>query len=291
MMEKPFVAFAVVVVLVLTALLMFFPMTTAADAPKGLDDELVMPSTMAALGDSVTAGYNANPLNPGWTDQYSWATGEDAAVYSHADRLGLDANASLNLAVPGTKMAFLKSEALWLYNSPVTIDYAVVLMGHNDACANSLEEMTPAAEFEADYRAALDVMKTYNPEMKVRVMGLVDPTKLYYVVRDRPTPYVLPNGYTLTCQDFWAIYSVCPDALTQGEESRAAVAERVKVYNKILRKGAEDYGYEYTDEVYKTEFVSDDVSVVDCFHPSIAGQNKISEGVWGTKLFHEEDEQ
>jgi lysophospholipase L1-like esterase len=133
--------------------------------------------------------------------------------------------------------------------------------------------------------AALEAMHSYNPDMRVNVVGIIDVTQLYEIAYDTITPHQLPDGTYLKCQDVWAAYNICPNALLNGDESRDAVQEQVKQYNKILKKGAHEYGYTYTNDLYKGEMGIEDVSMLDCFHPNIAGQNKIAELSWKQSVF------
>jgi hypothetical protein len=114
-----------------------------------------------------------------------------------------------------------------------------------------------------------------------------------------------------SCETVWSLGSVCRIITNGGTLSgesyatrRAGVAERQQRYNEILRdeaaaynanttgqnpRGIEvvaDYVDEATPSVGTSTFEPGDIDGFDCFHPSIAGQNKIAFGAWANNPDH-----
>src|SRR5690242_14796175 len=95
-----------------------------------------LPSSLAALGDSLTTAYQSEGT-PADEPANSWSTGTSADVRSHYLRL-LALNPSIegrayNLARPGSGVAGLLEQA----DGAVArgVDYVTVAIGTNDVCA------------------------------------------------------------------------------------------------------------------------------------------------------------
>src|SRR5262245_2778608 len=88
------------------------------------------PTSMVALGDSITAGFGAC-FAPTACPRSSWATGDGSQVLSHYRRI-LAANPviaghNLNLAQPGAKAAALPGQAA--IAAQHRVDYVTILAG------------------------------------------------------------------------------------------------------------------------------------------------------------------
>jgi hypothetical protein len=99
---------------------------------------------------------------------------------------------------------------------------------------------------------------------------------------------------SVNCENFWASYDVCRIA-TASDTNFAAIDERQKAYNAKLATLAADYSAQATvtgvevvtdydpapnASVGSYSFQTGDINGGDCFHPSIQGQNKLSEVIW-----------
>src|ERR687886_647810 len=108
------------------------------------------PSSMAALGDSITRGFDSC----GWfTDcpSRSFSTGTDTAVDSHYQRI-LARNSAIsghayNDARSGAKIADLAGQVSTAVGQHA--QYVTILMGANDACTKTEAAMTPVSTFES----------------------------------------------------------------------------------------------------------------------------------------------
>src|SRR4051812_36090963 len=96
------------------------------------------PAVMAALGDSISAGFNACGWYVACTSR-SWSAGDNPAVDSHYLRLlaiapGIKGH-NLNFAVPGSTSADLPGQARQA--AARGAGYVTILIGAQDACVGS----------------------------------------------------------------------------------------------------------------------------------------------------------
>jgi lysophospholipase L1-like esterase len=236
--------------------------------------EKLSPNTMSALGDSITIAYNTEGSilsgSRGYP-QHSWSTGDDSAdiVYSHYERL-LDINNSImnnnyNNAVERAMMSDLLGQAQ--NTIPQNPRYITILMGSNDACADSLAEMTDLTTFEAGFRQSMDLLANLTPN--IYVVGLPDIYQLYSV------------GNAKGCSWLWGLRPICR-ALTSSsntEADRLTFRQRVIDYNEILKNVTQEYKKKYTNSAFEVQFTTSDIAW-DCFHPSLQGQMKLANVTW-----------
>ncbi|KAB8170857.1 SGNH/GDSL hydrolase family protein [Streptomyces sp. 3MP-14] len=233
------------------------------------------PASIAAMGDSITRGFDACALLADCPEA-SWATGTDSEVDSLARQLLGDdvavAERSWNLAASGAVMADLPAQAA----DAVALEpeLVTVLIGANDACATDVAQMTEVAEFRADFAAALGVIRAELPETGVYVASVPDLERLWSE----------GQGSTLA-RTIWRLANVCPsmlaDADEQGAEAterRAEVSDRVRAYNEALAEVcARDALCRYDGgAVYDYAFTADHISDWDWFHPSRQGQSTLA---------------
>ncbi|MER7911310.1 SGNH/GDSL hydrolase family protein, partial [Streptomyces sp. NPDC096068] len=123
--------------------------STPTPAPTPTSSWNASPSSLAAVGDSVTRAFDACSLLSDCPEA-SWATGTDTAVNSLALRLlGPEkaAGRSWNLARTGARMAELPEQmTAAAARKP---ELVTVMMGANDACRPTPALMTPVADFRA----------------------------------------------------------------------------------------------------------------------------------------------
>ncbi|MBW1600958.1 SGNH/GDSL hydrolase family protein [Streptomyces sp. JJ66] len=230
------------------------------------------PESIAALGDSITTGYDSCSLLADCPEA-SWATGTRAGVSSLADRLlpQREGNA-WNYAVAGATMADLPGQAARAAaHDP---ELVTVLVGANDACAPQLEAMTPVDEFRADFTKALTTLREQSPDTQVYVASVPDLERLWTIGRDN-----------VLATRVWE-FGVCPTMLRDpaatddaATERRAQVAERVDAYNTVLREACTaDALCRYDGgAVHDYAFTAAEVSPYDWFHPSEQGQAALAD--------------
>src|SRR3954447_19382100 len=193
------------------------------------------PRTMAALGDSITRGYNTSgpgcPTGPGLDcPKNSWATGTNPAVDSIRERLDAISPQPLaahNDAVSGARAVNLPSQAVVAATQDP--DFVLIEIGANDACATT---PTPTATFASQVREALETLVAGNPQVYVQLMSIPDINQLRTIFTEPPDQNALTR---------WHLFSVCQGLLANplstapaDEARRAAFREQVIAYNGAL---------------------------------------------------------
>ncbi|NJP66525.1 GDSL-type esterase/lipase family protein [Streptomyces spiramenti] len=227
------------------------------------------PTTVAAIGDSITTGFDTCELLAD-CPEVSWATGTEPDVDSLASRLG--AAETWNEAVAGAMMADLPDQArLAAANDP---ELVTVLAGANDACTRTPERMTETDEFRAAFTRTVEVIREEAPQAQIFVASVPDLMQLWRTGREEDRARM--------AWQFGICQSMLRDAATDDEETqerRATVAERVDDYNEALAEVcAEDVlcrfdGGAVADYTFRLE----DLSEWDWFHPSREGQAALAE--------------
>jgi lysophospholipase L1-like esterase len=239
-----------------------------------------LPSSMAALGDSVTSGFGTC-LTLVKCHRNSWSTGDSARVDSHYRRIKRDNEAiddrAFNYSVPGARASGLTAQARQAVQSKV--EYVTVLIGANDACRATVADMTPVASFRSSVDEALAVLKKGLPKARVLVVSIPDLNRLWQI------------GH----QDEGAVKAwrkgVCPALLANATSTakadadrRAAVGKRVDGYNSQLAAACKAYGKRCVYDggaVHKFRFTLDMLNRLDYFHPDTEGQHKLAEVTFG----------
>jgi len=229
------------------------------------------PSSMVALGDSITAGYGAC-FAPTACPRSAWATGDGTQVLSHYRRILHDNPAikghNRNLAQPGVTSPALAGQAAAAAKQPV--EYVTILIGANDACQGS---MTSPDAFRAAIEAGLGAIKQGMPRARVLVVSLPNVYRIWEL------------GHTnAAARAAWRAGS-CPNLLSNptstapaDEARRAAFRDRISAYNTQLRAACAAYGSRcrYAD-ISTFAFSLTMLSAIDFFHPNASGQNALAE--------------
>ncbi|WP_128381056.1 SGNH/GDSL hydrolase family protein [Streptomyces cavernae] len=247
---------------------------SARPSPKPSPTWDTSPRSLAAVGDSITRGFDACSVLSDCPEA-SWATGTDAGVKSLAVRLlgrtGA-AERSWNYAVTGSRMADLPGQmARAVTRKP---ELVTVLAGANDACRVSVSAMTPVAEFRADFEEALHTLRSALPRAQVYVASVPDLMRLWSTGRANPLS-----------KRVWSL-GICPsmladpDALDSAANGRRTqVQDRVIAYNKVLKEVcAKDRRCRFDGgAVFDYRFGEAQLSQWDWFHPSKNGQARLAE--------------
>lgn len=269
------------------------------------------PRVMAALGDSITRGYNTSgpgcPTGPGLDcPMNSWATGTNPAVDSVRERLDAISPqplAAYNDAVSGARAVNLLSQAQAAAGQDP--DFVLIEIGANDACAST---PTPTATFREQVRFALQVLVSANKQVYIQLMSIPDINQLRTIFTEPPNPNALLR---------WEKFSVCQGLLANplstepaDEARREAFREQVMAYNEALAEVCSEFRRCIWDDeaVFSSKFTTADVanvtntegldippfnllpifgpgfphSTADYFHPSISGQAKLAEAAWSS---------
>ena len=239
-----------------------------------------LPNSMAALGNSITRGFNSGPLAYQDNPTHSWSTGTNANVRSHYLRI-LEANPAIlgknfNDARSGAKMADLAGQAA--VANAQHVDYITILMGGNDVCASSESAMTPVETFQAQFQTAMNSLATGSPTAKIYVVSIPDVYHLWEILHTSPSARLV-----------WRLFRICqsllarPNSMEQEDvDRRARVRQRNIDFNERLQQVCATFVSCRYDggAVFSTPFSRSDVSTRDYFHPSAAGQAKLASVSW-----------
>lgn len=231
---------------------------------------------MAALGDSVTRGFQNCSTPRTDCPAASWSTGD--RLDSHATRLqalGEGPVTTHNDAASGSRVADLRRQvAAAVTQRP---DCVTILTGNNDSCRPTEAAMTSVDSFARSAGRALSTLSRELPSATVLVVGQPDPVNLLEAGRGDDTVVAT-----------WDRLQICPSALADPRSTsedavarRARVRDRVRAYNETWRAlCAEIPRCHYTDAVFDFHPTVADLSPVDYFHPSPAGQQALAALTW-----------
>ena len=279
----------------------------------------VPPANQFNIGDSIGEGEAADGTIGEPHHETVWSTGYDGgdSVNTFNERYEILApddyyenNAArdpvFNQAVSGAMMADFAAQAqdvvAAVSQTPSgTAGRVTMLLGNNDVCADTLADMTNPAQFEAQYRAGLDVLAASEAtrQAQLHVSGI-------------PAIYWLWNAKrgSLWCWLFVWPFVPCQNLLQNPADDCASATSRNDpandypgdgsnclrrkqfyriirdTYNPILRDVIEEYrqsgalpNARYID-IYDVKFGSAQVNDGDCFHPSTAGHALLADTEW-----------
>lgn len=243
-------------------------------------ESIALPTSMAALGDSLTRGYNACGFYRDCPD-HSWSTGGDigdGGVPGHHARLvaaGAPLSSVANLARSGASVDELAGQARTAVAAGA--DYVTILIGANDICRPEESQMTEVVAFRLSLARALTVLA--ERDTRVFVASIPDLKRLWDVGhRHRVVRAV------------WSRFAVCPTMLARpGSYDAADIGRRDRVRKRIVALNAQlaaacrAYGplCRFDNHaVFRAHFGFDLVSKWDFFHPNRGGQRLLAEITW-----------
>jgi lysophospholipase L1-like esterase len=230
-----------------------------------------VPKSMAALGDSLTRGFNACGFFFDCTSR-SWSTGTYQPVLSHYLRLLALSPAisghNYNDARSGARMVDLNRQAEAAVSQKV--DYVTILMGANDACTSSVTSMTSPDTFKSQFQQAMTTLRRGLPSAYVFVVSIPDVYHLWEI------------GYASDAAVIaWDVYNICQSLLANprstaqvDQDRRLKVKNQIIGFNSALQAVCAEYARCKFDNnaVFNYRFTLDLVSKWDYFHPNAAGQ-------------------
>ncbi|GAA2478483.1 GDSL-type esterase/lipase family protein [Winogradskya humida] len=241
------------------------------------------PSSMAALGDSITAGYGSCAVYVACS-RNSWSTGGADGVDSHYGRI-LAKNSKMkgkarDFAVPGADAADLKAQAASAVDAGS--EYVTILIGANDACAGDVSGMTSVKTFRSQVDDGLDRLKKGLPKSRVLVVSIPDIYRLWELGhKDANAVRVWGRGI---CPSMLARPTSTADA---DDDRRHKVKDRVAAYNTQLEKACAAYGKRCRwdgGSANRVDFSLNLVSKFDYFHPNFDGQKRLADVTWPGKI-------
>jgi lysophospholipase L1-like esterase len=251
---------------------------TASPGLAGAAAAPPLPTSMAAIGDSVTQAadaccwYGDHPQN-------SWSTGDAGwdGVLSHYERIRALMPAitghAYNDSASGARMSDAPGQADRAVGQQAR--YVTILMGANDLCTSSTATMTPVDTFRAQFRQTLATLDA----------GL--PAQAHIFVASIPNVYHLWELYHTywLAQFVWSTAHICQSLLSSSntDADRQAVRDRETAFNAVLAQECGQLAKCRFDgyAVFNYTFTRSQVSTLDYFHPSLSGQAALASATWG----------
>jgi lysophospholipase L1-like esterase len=259
------------------SVLLVMPALGAAEASASPLVAPPLPTSIAAIGDSMTQAadvccfYGDHPHK-------SWSTGDDPSdpTSSHYERIrngnpGIWGN-NLNDSVSGAKMIDAAGQASQAVSQQA--QYVTILMGANDLCTSTIEGMTSVEDFRVQFQSAMAILET----------GL--PSDAHIFVGSIPNVYRLWSLFrgNRLAQLIWGVAGLCQSMLSRSntEADRQVVLQREMEFNAVLAEVCAQHANCRYDggAVFAYVFTGNDVSKLDYYHPSLAGQAVLAEVTW-----------
>lgn len=214
-----------------------------------------LPRSIAALGDSLTAGQGAGGTSG------SWSSGTNSAVNSHYLRLAAQTSGVKrdNYAQPGKKVSVLAAQAQMAVDADA--EYVTILIGTNDVCGS----LTSLNTFRTQFTDAMTKLDGLPAGATVFVASIPNWAHLYDVFSDDDK-----------VKAKWKDAGRCPNFLV---DPSPAAAERLTQFNAALSEicGARAPRCVFDgNAVYNHAFKATDYSTSDYFHFSTTGQAALS---------------
>ena len=255
-------------------------MALVSAAPTASDPQRTgYPNSMASTGDSITRA--TNTVFYGDSPENSWSTGSSSTVQSHYYRIlqqnGAISGMNFNDAASGARMTHLNGQVQVAVSQGV--EYVTIAMGANDVCTSSEATMTAVGMYRSQFKQAMNTLTSGLPDAAIYVVSIPDVFNLWSTLKDNPLARFI-----------WSLASICqsllanPLSTAQADvERRERVRQRNIDFNTQLAEVCAEYVHCRFDNntAFNTDFGPSDISTLDYFHPSIAGQAKAASETWG----------
>jgi lysophospholipase L1-like esterase len=261
----------------------------------------LQPKKLYSNGDSITRAFDADlpadNLNVSWVNGY-YGFWEQLFglpnVKSHNQRItanwGSSGRANYIAAANGARIGNLSGQATNAAGKGIT--YATVMLGGNDVCRDSIADLPTDAQIQASFSAGMDtLLARVGNGATVQVVAIPDVKRLYDIGKDKTALGIVD------CPALWALTVLgfpCGSMLSpfNSEADRLYVRSRNIGYNTILanvtaQKQAQHPGkfIAFTNAPFTYAFAQNEISNIDCFHPSWRGERALSDGIWDTGPF------
>ncbi|WP_164863480.1 GDSL-type esterase/lipase family protein [Agromyces sp. LHK192] len=233
---------------------------------------------LTAVGDSITLGVNACG-EVARCPEAAWATGTDASVESLAARLAAETGVAPETSVvagEGAQMGDLVDDVPAIVAGAP--DLVAILLGANDACATSLDAVTSAADYREAAESVVGGIADALPEATVLVLSVPGVGRLWEQGRQ-------VDAVVATWERWSACASMFADPTSDAADDvdrRAQVEARIDEYDSALAEVCAARANCRFDggSVHDMPIEAADVSTLDFFHPSAAGQRQIAQAAW-----------
>ncbi|UCD79207.1 MAG: hypothetical protein JSW26_28040 [Desulfobacterales bacterium] len=282
--------------LAITVLFLIIPGAYAGETTE-------LPCCLASTGDSISVGVNAERFGDNtwasWVNGYygfwQWLFGL-TNVDSHKQRISrlcqyhtCGERCNYMFAEAGAKSEDLASQVAEILEAYPVPNYVTVFIGQNDICRDIDEVITPVEDYIRNVGSALNRLAAdLSDPSTILVVGPVDVTHLYEVARDKKALGILDCEvlWFFSLFDLYPCYSVLGPGIDDVERL-AILREYIAPYNRglsrVVSRLSSSYPYHnfiYTNAAFTYPFTEDEVSDLDCFHPSAKGQRSLSALTW-----------
>lgn len=264
-----------------------------------------VPKRIYSIGDSITRAFDADL--PYDNLHLSWVNGSHnfisallglPNVQSHHQRI------VANFGAAGVRNRIAAQNGNDVFHFARQVDgmngrenYVTVLLGGNDVCQSTIEELPTDEEFAGAFADGMNALVAkLQPGATVQVVAIPDVKRLYEIALDKKALGIID------CPLLWATTSLgfpCGSMLSpeNTEADREYVRQRNVGYNTIMHYLTNVTAWynphlyiSFTDVTFTYPFTQDHVSNIDCYHPSADGQAMISEGTWNAGFLAEHEE-
>lgn len=277
------------------AVALLLPAVAAAQLLPGQ----AVPRRLYSNGDSITrafdADFPADNLNASWVNGY-YGFWEQLFglpnVKSHNQRItanwGSSGRTNVIAAVNGARIDDLASQAVGAAGRNVT--YATVMLGGNDVCRDTIADLPTDAEIESHFRAGMATLLAQTSSgATIQVVGIPNIKRLYDVGKSKTALGIVD------CEVLWAgtvLGFPCGSMLSpfNSEADRQYVDARTRGYNAVLQRVSAELDAANPElvvyaDTYGFNFVENEISNLDCFHPSWRGERTLSREIWNAGPF------
>jgi lysophospholipase L1-like esterase len=258
------------------------PPSSATSRPTGAEPQptrtLQPVKVLGVLGDSISLGVNAC-ARPGPCPERAWSGGDARGATTVATYLARATGTTPRTVMAATDGGDVSDAAARVGAlASQRPDLVTILVGANDACAANTTEMVSVEDFRREFSKVLAVLDAEAPDGLVLAMSIPDLNRIWALGKDDPRAVKLWSG-------FWGCRNLLRDpnsSAPEVEASRHAVADRIVAFNEVIAHECRAASNCVTDggELFRHTFTADEVSTIDFFHPSSAGQQAIAEVAW-----------
>jgi len=314
------------------------PIMGGKPVPNGLVDAADVVILLRMVLDGLYYGFPVNQFNSGDSigeaqaadsdtigddtkfHQHVWSTGYSAGDNFESYNERFEAAASMlytennltedpvfNHAVSGAVMADFVGQAQAIVAEAEAMPegqagMVTVLLGNNDVCADSLNNMTNPQLFEDQFKAGLDVLVASEATRlaQIQITSIPAIYWLWVARRNDFSCWFLVWPFGDVCQSLLANATTdCVSSTSRNDpdndypnETQACTDRKLfhrairDNYNSRLSNVTDQYREDgllpnarYVD-IFDVQFSSSDVSDADCFHPSVEGHAKLAQEAW-----------
>jgi lysophospholipase L1-like esterase len=235
-------------------------------------------TTLGVLGDSGSLGVSACG-SPTPCPAASWVAGTMPEVDSIASRLQSTQGSRpkiVSAAQNGGTVADELARVGEVTDSNPQI--VTILVGANDACATSVASMTSPADFSTRIDQLVTAVRSGAPHAQIVMLSIPNLGELWEIGHTNPEAV-----------STWERGNLCPSMLANPQSTdqvdatrRQTVVDRVTAFNTAIAEACKSDSRCVSDggALNAYHFTANDISTVDFFHPSVAGQHVFANVAW-----------